>query len=224
MGLACSGPSRGPRLNCWSSACREQSQTPLPSLCQTLPGFPSGRCREQGCWGRRSGRRQLFDLSTSEGWQGCRCPSARLSSVLASGPRALTEQHPCHAARPSSFLLPWGLASLCQLRCHLSQAWQVEIALRENGAAPSRLCTSRPQVDVGKTGPHAYTHPLYSSSRHSLDASSGSATELTVEMQTHRAGPCSDLGWVEGTTVVAVLLRALRGGRAEGKDFAENVT
>ena len=100
----------------------------------------------------------------------------------------------------------------------------MEVALRENGAAPSPLSTSRPQVDVGKTRRRAYTHPLYSSGRHSLDASSGSATELTVDMRTHKAGPCSDLGWVEGTTVVTVLLRALSGGLAEGKDFPENVT
>ena len=110
-----------------------------------------------------------------------------------------------------------GCACLWQLLCHPSRAWQLEVALGVNGAAcfPPALATLR--RTQGRPG-----LLLHSSRGRSLDASSGSAPELSVEVQTPQAALA--LSCVEWRAHHDDCIINVEGELVEEKDLAENVT
>lgn len=171
-----SGPLQRPSASCWCSHLWVCTRPLVPSL----------------CW--------MLTASLWEGWgEGCSsssCPSwaclraGGASVPLPSCSRCLHRDRASWRGRIPSRLSPAACSqpgvSAASASCSVTQvgAWQLEVALRVNGAAcfPS---TSRPlRRTQGRPGPL-----LHSSHRCSLDASSGSAPELSVKV-TPQAGPC----------------------------------
>ena len=208
-----SGPSGDPRLGCWRSACREWCQAPPALTVLGAEHFPVGRLGRRplgGCPGQqhlspwaclRAGGAAVPFYPTVLG--------ARVETTLPDGaaPPAVPESN-----RP----LSRGLACLCQLPCHLSQAWQLEGALGVNSAAvyPSTTTLRRTQGDRAHSSiPPAYAHwaPPLGQPQSSLLRCGPLRQVLALSCVEWRAHRDDCIINVEGELV-------------EEKDLAENVT